>query len=114
VPTLRVANLALKFILELGAFAAFAYWGATTGGGALSFVLAIVAPGAALTSWGLLAAPKSQRRLPATARVPFELFVFGLAVVVLIAAGDTIGAVVFGIVVVVNAALLTVFHQWDQ
>ena len=30
---MRSANLALKFLLELAAFAAFAYWGASVGVG---------------------------------------------------------------------------------
>jgi hypothetical protein len=80
VPTLRAANLALKFLVKLGA----------------------------------LAAPNSERRLPAVARLPFELAVFGLAVVALAAAGSTVVAVVFAVLIVLNAALLTVLDQWEQ
>jgi Protein of unknown function (DUF2568) len=113
VPTLRAANLALKFFLELGALAALAYWGATSGGGVRAVLLAIVTPAVAIVLWGLFAAPKSRRRLPRGARVPFELFVFALAVVALIAAGSPVAAVVFAVVVILNAALLTVLGQWD-
>jgi hypothetical protein len=45
--------------------------------------------------------------------VPFELFVFALAVVALIAAGSPVAALVFAVIVVVNTALLTGLGQWD-
>ncbi|HTT51895.1 MAG TPA: DUF2568 domain-containing protein [Streptosporangiaceae bacterium] len=45
---LRSANLAVKFLLELAAFAALAYWGASTGHGAVRVLLAIAAPAAAV------------------------------------------------------------------
>lgn len=41
---LRAGSLALKFLLELPAFAAFGYWGASVGSGVMSVVLAIAAP----------------------------------------------------------------------
>jgi hypothetical protein len=113
VPTLRAANLALKFLLELGAMAAFAYWGASTGDGAVPFVLAIVAPVGTVALWAVFAAPRSERRLPLAARVPFELGVFALAVLALLAAGSPVAAIVYAALVVVNAALMTVFHQWE-
>jgi hypothetical protein len=74
----------------------------------------IVAPATAIVLWGSFAAPKSQRRLRRAMRVPFELAVFGLAVVALLAAGGPTLAIIFGVLVVINAALLTVFGQWDQ
>jgi hypothetical protein len=111
---MRSANLAVKFLLELAAFAAFAYWGARTGTGVAAVVLAIAAPAAAVMVWGLFAAPRSSRRLPLTARAPLELGVFALAGAALAAAGSAVLAVAFGAVAVLNALLLTVFHQWDQ
>ncbi|MGH3394781.1 MAG: DUF2568 domain-containing protein [Streptosporangiaceae bacterium] len=111
---MKSANLAVKFLLELAAFAAFAYWGARTGTGAAAVVLAIAAPAAAVVVWGVFAAPRSSRRLPLTARVPLELGVFALAGAALAAAGSVVLAVAFGVVAVLNAVLLTVFHQWEQ
>jgi hypothetical protein len=113
VPTLRAANLAVKFLLELGAIAALAYWGATSGGGVRAVLLALVTPAVAIVLWGLFAAPKSGRRLSPGARVPFELFVFALAVVAFVAAGSPGAALVFAVIVVVNTALLTGLGQWD-
>jgi hypothetical protein len=113
VPALSAANLGLKFLLELAAFAAFAYWGASADDGVVSVLLAIAAPAAAIVLWGIFAAPKSKRRLSDAARVPFELSVFGLAVVALVAAGAPAAAAVFGVLVILNAALLTAWGQWE-
>jgi hypothetical protein len=111
---LKSANLAVKFLLELAAFAALAYWGARTGHGGWAVVAAIAAPLAAVLVWGLFAAPRAKRRLPVAARAPLELAVFGLAAGGLAAAGAVTLAIVFGAVVIVNALLLTVFRQWEQ
>jgi len=111
---LRPVNLAVKFLLELAAFAALAYWGASTGPGAWAVVLAIAAPLAAVIVWALFCAPRARRRLPVLARAPLELAVFGLAAGGLAAAGAVTLAIIFGAVVIVNAVLLTVFHQWQE
>jgi hypothetical protein len=46
--------------------------------------------------------------------VPLELGVFGLAALALFAAGSTVAAIVLGTLMILNAALLTVFdqHRW--
>lgn len=105
---MRIFSLALKFLLELAAFAAFAYWGAT-----VSIVLAIAAPALAIVLWGVFAAPKSARRLRTLPRIVFETTVFVLAVVALLAAGTTIAAIVLAVLVAVSTALLTRFNQWE-
>ena len=110
---LKAGNLAAKFVLELAALAAFAYWGATIGSGATAVLVAVAAPLAAAALWGSLAAPRAKRRLPARARVPFELAVFALATLALAVAASTLAAVVFASAVLINAALLTAFGQWE-
>ena len=105
---MKAANLALKFLLELGAVAAVAVWGA-----GVSIVLAIAAPLVLIVLWGTFAAPKSERRLPTRSRVPFELAVFALAVAALAAAGRPALAAIYGALVVVNAALLFGFDQLE-
>ena len=114
VPALKAANLAVKFVLEVAAVAAFAHWGATVAGGAVSVVIAIGAPLLAAVMWGILAAPRSTRRLSPATRVPFELGVLGLAALALLAAGSLLAATVFASVVIVNAALLTTLRQWEH
>lgn len=110
---LRAANLALKFLIELSAIAAFAYWGSSTAGGVPAVLLAIAAPAAGIALWGTLAAPKAKRRLRTSFRVPFELTVFALAVAALLAATATATALVLGAAVLVNAASLTALRQWE-
>ena len=116
---MRAANLAVKFLLELAAFASLAVWGWHAGidlvGNALAaVVLAVLVPAAAIAVWGLWCAPRAARRLPATWRVPLELGILLLSAAALGAAGHPTAAVVFAVVVVVNAVGLTVFGQWDH
>ena len=109
---LKAANLGAKFLLELVALAALAWWGGTVGDGVVSVLVAIAAPLLAATLWGRWAAPRAERRLPLARRVPFELGVFALAALALgsvsVAAGVALAAAV-----AVNAALLTAFGQWE-
>lgn len=53
---IKPGNLALKFLLELAAFAAFAVWGADAGSGVAAVVLAVAAPLVAILLWGRFAA----------------------------------------------------------
>src|SRR5260370_41110576 len=63
--TLKNANLALAFFLELGVLAALGYWGFYTGQGTLAKIgLGIGAPAVAGVVWGLFGAPRSAWRLP--------------------------------------------------
>lgn len=110
---MRAFSLALKFVVELAAFAAFAYWGASVGSGAVAVLLAIAAPALAIALWAVFAAPKSARRLPTATRVPFELAVFGLAVVALVAAGALTAAIALAVLAVTSTALLARFDQWE-
>jgi hypothetical protein len=114
VSSLRGANLAVKFILELAAIAAFAYWGASLDGVLVSVIVAIAAPASAIVLWGLFAAPRASRRLPTWARVPFELGVFALAAAALVAVDWPAAAIVFGAVAILNAVLLTGLDQWER
>jgi hypothetical protein len=110
---IQPANLILKFLLELAAFAAFAIWGADVGSDAFAVVLAIATPLVAVLLWGRFAAPRSAHRLPLSARVPFELGVFLLAALALLTAGHTIAAIIFAALFALNALGLTAFDQWE-
>jgi hypothetical protein len=111
---MRAANLALKFLLELAALGSFAIWGAGAESGALAVAHAILAPLIVALLWGRFAAPRSRHRLPRATRIPFELTVFALAVVALALAGHGLWAIVLGVVMAANAALLTAFDQWEE
>ena len=108
------ANLGLKFGLELVSLAAFGYWGASSVEGPGAVVLAVAAPAAMATVWGLYAAPRARRRLALPGRAVLELGVFGLACAALAGSGrDTLAAVLGG-AVVVNAGLTTALGQWER
>ena len=110
---MRAANLALTFLLELAAFAGLSYAGAMIGSGVWAVVLAVLFPLAAIVVWARWNAPKSAHRWPAPARIPCELGVFAVAAVLLAVAGAPVWAATFAALVVVNAALLTAWHQWE-
>jgi hypothetical protein len=110
----KPANLALKFGLELAALAAFAYWGTTLHGAAVSALVAVAAPLAMIVLWGMFAAPRSSRRLTKTAGIAFELAVFALATAALLAATAPALAIAFAVLVVLNSVLLTRLGQWDR
>jgi hypothetical protein len=111
--TMKNANLALKFLLELAALASFAIWGASSASGGPAVVQAIIAPLIVALLWGRLAAPRSKHRLPRGSRIPFELIVFALAVVALATTGHGLWAIVLGVVMAINAALMNLWDQWD-
>jgi hypothetical protein len=73
----------------------------------------VTAPLAAILLWGRFAAPKSPRRLSTRLRVPFELAVFALATVALVAADADTAAIVFGSAAVVNAVGLVLLRQLE-
>jgi uncharacterized protein DUF2568 len=105
--TIRYGNLALAFLLELLMLAAFAYWGVQVGGGTLAKVaLGVGAPLLTIVVWGLFIAPKAVVTLPAPVNLALRVLVFGLAAVGLAVAGQPAWAVVFGVVVAANLALV--------
>jgi hypothetical protein len=113
VAIIKSTNLAVKFGLELAALAAFAYWGTTLSGAALSAVVAVVVPVAMIVLWGRFAAPTSARRLRTAWRIPFELTVFGLAAAALLAAGEAALAVALVVITLANTFMLARFDQWE-
>ena len=109
---LRGANLALAFLLELAMLAAFAVAGwAATDVFWLRIVLAIGLPGIAIVLWAVWAAPRSDRRLKGRALLAFEIIMFGLATAAFWAAGQSLAAVIFGGLAVINLSLAQVFGQ---
>ena len=107
---MKEANLALRFLLELGLLAALAAWGFGLGG-ALGVVAGLAAPVAAAAAWGLLIAPKAPNRLVDPWRLLVEIVLFGLAVVALAAAGYVNLAAVLAVAVVLSEALSVVWRQ---
>ena len=108
---MRAANDGVRFLLELCALAALAYWGSQTGPTGVSIVLAIAAPVAAAIVWGAFVAPKAPRHPRDPWRLVLELLVFGSGVAGLAAAGRTRLALVLGAIVAVHLALTFVLGQ---
>jgi hypothetical protein len=99
---IKDANLGLRFLLELCALAALAYWGSQTGPPAVSVVLAIGAPLAGAALWGVFAAPKSRHRLRGSRRLVVEIPFFGAAAAGLAATGQWLLALIFAAAVVLS------------
>jgi hypothetical protein len=95
------ATLAARFALELGALAAFGYWGAQAG-----WWLAALAPLVAAGAWGTFAAPKSSRRLSGAPYVAFEIGFFALATAGLALTAPAWLAVAFGALAAADTLLV--------
>jgi Protein of unknown function (DUF2568) len=101
------ANLALRFLFELGALAALAFWGVHAGQSLLGdLALGLGAPLLAAAVWGAFAAPKSARRLHGAGLVAVQLGVLGAGAIALAGAGHPLPGAVFAALVVVNTVLL--------
>jgi Protein of unknown function (DUF2568) len=98
----RAANLALRFLLELAALAALAYWG-----WGVTWVLAIAAPAAWIALWATFGSPKARVTPSTPQRIVFETIVFGAAAVALWGAGQEILGVALFAAWAVNRAVLT-------
>jgi uncharacterized protein DUF2568 len=79
VKILEGANLALRFLLELSALAATAYWGYDTGSGLTRWVLAVVVPAIVVVVWALFLSPKARIELARPIRLALEFLVLGAA-----------------------------------
>ena len=106
---LKAANLAFRFLLELAALAALVYWGLHTGATLLADVLlAIAAPLAFATLWGLLAAPKAPWRLRDPWRMLFEAIAFALTAAALLDADQARLGGIFLVLALANALAVRV------
>jgi Protein of unknown function (DUF2568) len=99
------AALAGRFALELGALAAFGYWGAQAG-----WWLALLAPILAAVAWGTFAAPKSSRRLSGAPYVAFEVAFFALATAGLALTAPAWLAIVFGALAAGDTLIVHALH----
>jgi hypothetical protein len=109
--SLTVANLALRFALELCALWALGYWGAHVAASPVVRVaLAIAAPLAAAVAWGAVVAPKARLRAPAGVRLAVELAIFGGATLALAGAGRSRWAVWFAVAVALHELLRALGH----
>lgn len=109
---MRSANLALRFLLELGALAAFAYWGGTIQASALTReIAAIVLPLAVALFWAVFVSPKARFPTGLRGRAGLGLIVFLLASCALASRDHRGVAIVYGALGVLSTILLIVWRQ---
>jgi Protein of unknown function (DUF2568) len=95
---LRFSSAALAFSVELAMLGAFGYWGFRHDGAAsLRWVLGLGAPVIAATTWGLLLAPRSRRRLRPRAVTALSFVLFELAALALYRSGARTPAIVLAV-----------------
>lgn len=102
-------NLAVRFLLEIGALLGMAYWGWTQHDGAVRFVWAVGLPLVSAVIWGTFAVPEDPSRsgkapvpVPGIVRLLLELAFFALATWAIVVSGLQAVGYVFGAVVVVH------------
>jgi hypothetical protein len=98
--------LAVRFLLELGALYAYAYWGWTQHTGIPKFIWTIGVPLVAAILWGTFRVPgeigKVPVAVPGILRLLIEILVFGGAVWAFYAAGRSSWGLIFGIIVILH------------
>jgi Protein of unknown function (DUF2568) len=105
------ANYALRFVLEIAALVALAYWGFSEFGGAVQWVIGLGAPLLVAVVWGAFMSPKASRPTVDPVRLLIELAVFGAGVAALFAADATALGAVFGVLAVLHLALTVALGQ---
>jgi Protein of unknown function (DUF2568) len=105
-----IANLALRFILELCALVALGYWGFKAGGSPITkLALGIGAPLLAAVVWGTFLAPRAA--VPRLLSLVLELGVFGSATAALYAAVLPALAWALAVLYMINRVLMYVWGQ---
>lgn len=109
-------NLGLRFLLEIGGFAAFVIWGHGLVEGTWGWVLGIGVGILAFAVWGVFNVPGDESRsgeapvpVPGWVRLALELAYFGLAVWGLAAVGRDTWALGFGVLVGIHYLI-----SWDR
>ncbi|HUL91848.1 MAG TPA: YrdB family protein [Burkholderiales bacterium] len=89
------ANLAIRFLLELSALGAMAFWGWQQGDGSARYVFALLVPLVAAAAWGVFAVPGDRSRsgkapvaVPGVVRLGVEAAFFAFAVFALYKVGS--------------------------
>ncbi len=99
---MAIANFTLRFVLELAGIAAYAYWGSQVAGPAG----AVVAMAGAVVVWAVVVAPKTRNGLSQPQKDVVGTAILLVAAVLLVVAAQPIAGLVFGAVVLTNAAIL--------
>jgi hypothetical protein len=104
---MAIANLTLRFLLELAGIAAFGIWGlSATSDARVNLVVAVIAVAAVIVAWAVVVAPKARNGLRQAQKDGIGTAVLLVAAVALVAAGQPVAGLVFGALVIANAAVL--------
>jgi hypothetical protein len=109
--TMDNANYALRFLLEMAALAALAYWGFHEFGGLAQWLIGLGSPLLVAVVWGRSMSPKASHPTVDPVRLLIELAVFGAGVAALFAAGATALAVVFAVLALLHLGLTFALGQ---
>jgi hypothetical protein len=112
-PHLRMgnANYGLRFLLELAALAAVAYWGFHEFGGVVQWVIGLGGPLLLAAVWGRFMSPKASHPTVDPVRLVIEVLVFGAGVAALFAAGAAVLGAIFAALAAVHLALTFALGQ---
>lgn len=107
-----MTNMALRFVVEMAAYAALGFWGATNPSPLIVRVaLATLTPLAAMVLWSLLLAPKARWRQHDPLAMVLELAVFAGAAVAIGVTGPVWLTEAFIAVAVANTILVRLFER---
>ncbi len=109
---MKVINLGISFLLELGMLAAYAYWGShATSNGLANTILAIGVPLIVIIIWARFMAPKSEKHLTGWSYLMLKGVLYGLAALFLISSGQVIIAISFIIIAIISEVLAIFWKQ---
>ena len=112
IEALQLANLGLRFGLELGALGLVSYWGFHAVPGGLSrLALGIAAPLALVVLWGLLASPRAPIPLSQPLKAGVQVTLLLVPAAAMAQAGRPALASAFAGDVLINAVLLKWWRQ---
>jgi Protein of unknown function (DUF2568) len=103
-------NLAVRFILEVGALVALGYWGWKSGASAMRWVLAVGAVAAAVLVWSLFVSPNPTIEVARPLKIAIEFAVWLAAGAALWATGLQTLAIIFVVIAMVSG---TLNYVWD-
>ena len=104
---MAIANLTLRFVLELAGIVAFGIWGLNlTSDSRVNLVAAVLAVAAVILTWAVVVAPKARNGLSQPQKDVIGTAILLVAAVALIGAGQPIAGLVLGALVLANAAML--------
>ncbi|HEY4190771.1 MAG TPA: DUF2568 domain-containing protein [Candidatus Limnocylindrales bacterium] len=99
---MAIANLTIRFIVELLGIAAFGYWALQAGGP----IAAVAAVAVAVVVWAVVVAPKARNPLTQPQRDIVGTSILLLASGALVAAGQPALGIALAVIVMLNAIVL--------